>query len=73
MGILLSAVIMANINKPEVQNNILDSLLSNDELSVSIIRESQTLTTNTLETTIYKTNTLYLKEKVPRRQKFRTI
>ena len=52
MGILLSAVIMANINKPEVENNMLGSLLSNDELSISIITESQTLTTNTLETTI---------------------
>ena len=43
---------MANINKPEVENNMLDSLLSNDELSIYIITESQTLTTNTLETTI---------------------
>lgn len=57
-GILLSVVIMANINTPKVDNKMLDNLLSNDELNVSIIRESKTPITNILETVIQKTNTL---------------
>lgn len=57
-GILLSVVIMANINTPKVDNKMLDNLLSNDELNVSIIRESKTPITNTLETVIQKTKFL---------------
>ena len=44
MGALLSTVIIANINTAVVDNNMLDNLLSNDELNISIIRESQTPT-----------------------------
>ena len=57
-GILLSTVIMANVNTTEVDNKMLDNLLSDDELNISIIRESQTPITNTLETPIQKKNTL---------------
>ena len=71
-GILLSTVIMANVNTTEVDNKMLDNLLSDDELNISIIRESQTPITNTLETRIrwrhqYKRKIHYhLEEKVPR-------
>ena len=58
VGILISTVIMANINTPEVENDTLDNLLSDDGLNISIIRESQTLIPNTLKTPIQKTNTL---------------
>ena len=57
-GVLLSTVIMANVNTTEVDNKMLDNLLSDDELNISIIRESQTPITNTLETPIQKKNTL---------------
>ena len=50
--ISLSAIIMANINTSEQDNNMLDNCLSNDELNISIIVESQTPITNTLETPI---------------------
>ena len=55
MEILLSTVIMANINTPVVDNNMLDNLLSNDKFNISIIRESQTPITNTLETPAQQT------------------
>ena len=45
----------ANINALVVDNNILDNLLSNDKLNISLIRESQTTITNTLETPAQKT------------------
>ena len=50
--ISLSTIIMANINTSEQDNNMLDNCLSNDELNISIIVESQTPITNTLETPI---------------------
>ena len=50
--ISLSTIIMANINTSEQDNNMLDNCLSNDELNISIIIESQTPITNTLETPI---------------------
>ena len=46
---------MANINTPVVDNNMLDNLLSNDKFNISIIRESQTPITNTLETPAQQT------------------
>ena len=55
VGALLSTVIIANINTPVVDNNMLDNLLSNDELNISIIRESQTPITDTLEAPAQKT------------------
>ena len=57
MGILLSMVSMANINTPEI-DNMLDNLLSNNKLNISIIRESQMLSTNRLKAPIQITNTL---------------
>ena len=50
--ISLSSIILANINTSEQDNNMLDNCLSNDELNISIIVESQTPITNTLETPI---------------------
>ena len=54
---------MANINISEQDNNMLDNCLSNDELNISIIVESQTPITNTLETPIQQTNTLPYRRK----------
>ena len=51
VGILLSTIIMANINISE-EDNMLENLLSKEELYISIIIESQTPITNTLETPI---------------------
>ena len=53
--VLLSTVIMASINTPVVDNNMLDNLLSNDKFNISVIRESQTPITNTLETPAQET------------------
>ena len=50
--ISLSSIILANINTSEQDNNTLDNCLSNDELNISIIVESHTPITNTLETPI---------------------
>ena len=55
MEVLLSTVIMASINTPVVDNNMLDNLLSNDKFNISVIRESQTPITNTLETPAQET------------------
>ena len=65
-GILLSTVIMANVNTTEVDNKMLDNLLSDDELNISIIRESQHRSRIRSRHQYKRKIHYHLEEKVPR-------